>query len=200
MKGGLTMAVPNTDTFSFFDVCDELYGAHPSYSNLVQAFYDSDSLRFDPAYGSKTMNPQTLLGFRNYKGTPYSNWYLPNSLLLSAMYNNLHLNGIGNFADYFYWSSEMGSSGEGMYFYMHDGVAYDLIPGGELYVRAARTFLDVSGTYSLGSPGPAGGWIFYIDDLYDGTSYYFECPPGDQATNAIWADAIPICDNLVIYN
>lgn len=62
------MAVPNTTTFSFWDVSDELYGVHDAGKNLKSAFTDSISSLFDPLYGSKTMSPKTLYGFRNYGG------------------------------------------------------------------------------------------------------------------------------------
>lgn len=70
-KGEILVAqtVPDTETFSIFDVLDAVYGSHAS-GNLASAFTDSDPTKFDPTYGSKTMSPQTLLGFRNYGG----NW------------------------------------------------------------------------------------------------------------------------------
>lgn len=60
------MAVPNTTTFSFFDVCVEIYGYHTAGMNLPQAFTDAIGI-FDPAYvGSKN----GLLCFRNYVHVP----------------------------------------------------------------------------------------------------------------------------------
>ena len=58
--------VPNTTTFSFWDVSDVIYGDHNANRNLSQAFTDSNAAYFDANYGSKTMNPKTLYGFRNY--------------------------------------------------------------------------------------------------------------------------------------
>ena len=58
------MAVPDTNTFTLANVCDELslVGAN---RNLVQAFAVADPAKFDPAYeGSKN----SLLNFRNYGG------------------------------------------------------------------------------------------------------------------------------------
>jgi hypothetical protein len=63
-----TNVVPNTDSFSLFDVLDAVYGSHSS-GNLSDAFTASNADYFDPAYGSKTMNPKTMMGFRNYHYT-----------------------------------------------------------------------------------------------------------------------------------
>lgn len=59
-------SVPNNTTFSFFDVATAVYGDHNSGRNLVSAFSDATSAKFDPAYsGSKN----SLLNFRNYGAT-----------------------------------------------------------------------------------------------------------------------------------
>lgn len=60
------MAVPDSSTFSFLNVCNELYRGYDYGFNLSQAFTDSDAAKFDSRYGSKNMNPKTLYGFRNY--------------------------------------------------------------------------------------------------------------------------------------
>lgn len=65
------MAVPNTTSFTFQDVTTEIYGDTNAGRNLSSAFTDSDAAKFDPAYGSKTMSPKTLLGFRNYGAVTY---------------------------------------------------------------------------------------------------------------------------------
>src|SRR5450759_1246273 len=57
------MAVPNTATFSFFDVCDAVYGNHTAPKDLVAAFAAANNALFDPSYvGAKTGQ----LNFRNY--------------------------------------------------------------------------------------------------------------------------------------
>ena len=59
--------VPNTTTFTLQNVVDYI---NPTTNDLVDCFADSDAAKFDPNYGSKTMSPQTLLGFRYYGGCP----------------------------------------------------------------------------------------------------------------------------------
>lgn len=54
-------SVPNTATFSLQTVVNITGG-----TSLDAAFTNSNAAYFDPAYGSKTMSPKTLLGFRNY--------------------------------------------------------------------------------------------------------------------------------------
>ena len=52
------------------------------------------------------------------------------------------------------------------------------------FVRSARTFTAGIGAYSLGDPGPAGGWIFYVDG---GTTYY-EAAPIDNVSTGLWSN------------
>lgn len=59
-------SVPDTNTFTLQNVVDAV---SPTTPDLVDCFADSNPAYFDPAYGSKTMIPQTLYGFRNYKPT-----------------------------------------------------------------------------------------------------------------------------------
>lgn len=76
------MAVPNTNTFSFWDVCVEIYGYHSAAMSLSQAFTDANDDFFDPAYkGSKN----NLLNFRNYYerittyySAPVDNYFIAN--------------------------------------------------------------------------------------------------------------------------
>ena len=59
----ISQVVPNTETFSLADV---VYVIAPTSNTLYDCFEESNAAYFDPAYGSKTMSPRTLLGFRNY--------------------------------------------------------------------------------------------------------------------------------------
>ena len=62
------MAIPNNNLFSLQDVVNELYDPDytPIGTGLSSCFTDSDAAQFDPVYGSKTMSPKKLSGFRNY--------------------------------------------------------------------------------------------------------------------------------------
>ena len=57
-------SVPNTTNFTLQDVVNAVGG-----TSLSQAFTNSNAAYFNATYGSKTMNPQTLYGFRDYKPT-----------------------------------------------------------------------------------------------------------------------------------
>ena len=54
-------SVPNTTTFNLHNAQTVI-----GYNNLGDCFTYSDAAKFDATYGSKTMSPKTLYGFRNY--------------------------------------------------------------------------------------------------------------------------------------
>ncbi|GAH03383.1 unnamed protein product [marine sediment metagenome] len=43
-------------------------------------------------------------------------------------------------------------------------------------------------TYALGDPGPAGGWIFYIDEADEFSWDYLEAAPSDQSAPQVWIE------------
>lgn len=61
--------VPNTATFTLGQVTKVIYGDSAVGRNTATIFADSNAAYFDATYGSKTMNPQTINGFRNYKAS-----------------------------------------------------------------------------------------------------------------------------------
>lgn len=75
------MAVPDTNTFTLANVCDEL-GLIGANRNLVQCFASADSGAFDPAYaGSK----DRLSNFRNYgAGVPVDSILLAGGVGIDA--------------------------------------------------------------------------------------------------------------------
>jgi hypothetical protein len=72
----------------------------------------------------------------------YTDWYLPSRDELVLMNTNLHLQGLGNFADYYWSSSELSDYPQdyawGFNFY--DGGAYYNNKFGDFRVRAVRAF------------------------------------------------------------
>lgn len=67
--GSVAQSVPNTNTFRFTQVVFAVYGDSTAGRNLSDTFTASDAAYFDATYGSKTMSPQTINGFRNYRPT-----------------------------------------------------------------------------------------------------------------------------------
>ena len=123
-------------------------------------------------------------------GTMYDDWFLPSVDELSAMYTNLHLEGIGAFNSLgIYFSSSEFSSNAIYSITFNDGVTHtDTWKGSINYVRACRTFVATTGDYILKDTGPAGGLIFYINDE-GATSIYLEAAPSDQSPGTqIWSN------------
>jgi hypothetical protein len=71
----------------------------------------------------------------------YSDWYLPSIDELQIMYELLMANGIGNFANNYYWSSSEYDSGYAWYVYFVSGdVDYNYKGSYDGSVRAVRAF------------------------------------------------------------
>ena len=64
--GTVFSQIPDSYAYTLKDVCDAVYGSHGTGKNLKDCFTDSDASKFDATYGSKTMSPKTLKGFRHY--------------------------------------------------------------------------------------------------------------------------------------
>lgn len=78
--------VPDNDTYSQSTV-EAVLGLGPT--SLSNCFANSNASYFDPDYGSKTMNPQKLSGFRNY------GWLceMPEGLNTYMLYSRISING-----------------------------------------------------------------------------------------------------------
>jgi hypothetical protein len=114
----------------------------------------------------------------------YDDWFLPSKDAVNAMYNNLHLQGVGGFNVVNpYWSSSELNNERAWYQYFNNGDQGFGLKSDTENVRAIRTFVAASGAYSLRDVGEAGGLIFYID----GTTYY-EAAPSDQSTSQAWSN------------
>jgi hypothetical protein len=71
----------------------------------------------------------------------YMDWFLPSKDELDLMYKNLYLQGVGGFADYYYWSSSENYDGSAWYQYFLNGLQYyDYYEYYTFRVRAVRSF------------------------------------------------------------
>ena len=71
----------------------------------------------------------------------YSDWYLPSKDELDMMYVNLHLQGLGGFASYYYWSSSEKIGGNSAWFQdFYDGAQGGVNKDFNINVRAVRAF------------------------------------------------------------
>jgi hypothetical protein len=71
----------------------------------------------------------------------YTDWYLPSKDELDMMYVNLHMQGLGGFANFFYWSSTENDYGAARNFDFSNGDAgYGANKLNAGYVRAVRAF------------------------------------------------------------
>lgn len=97
----------------------------------------------------------------------YDDWFLPSSLLLVQMYNNLKVFGVGGFTDGNYWSSTEFNATVAYLIDFSSGNIVGHQKSGNNFTRACRKFISLD-VYALRDIGPAGGLIFYIN----GTTYY----------------------------
>jgi hypothetical protein len=127
---------------------------------------------------------------RDYKGTvswinnpvtvsSVTDWQLPSKDALQAMYDNLHAYGYGGFTAGYYWSSSEYNSATAWMINFANGVPDWLAKFWGYRIRPMRDFTDTTGTYHLRDTGPMGGWIFYIEDLGGGNSWYCEAYPNE---------------------
>ncbi|MFA5429167.1 MAG: FISUMP domain-containing protein [Sulfurimonas sp.] len=113
----------------------------------------------------------------------YADWFLPSKDELNQMYINLHLEGLGGFSNFSYWSSSEFIFAIAWSQNFTDGTQNsDEDKSGTLKVRACRSFTGEIGEYSLRDTGPAGGFIFYIS----GTTYYEAAP--EDLSNSAWSN------------
>jgi hypothetical protein len=70
----------------------------------------------------------------------YTDWYLPSKDELDMMYVNLHLQGLGGFANDMYWSSTENESNDAWSQDFDGGSQFVNSKNGAPYVRAVRAF------------------------------------------------------------
>jgi hypothetical protein len=114
--------------------------------------------------------------FNSLLNKGFSNWFLPSSDELNAMYTELYLYGIGNFSATFYHSS----SEQTFQFIFRQSFLTGQIAGdykaATNQVRACRAFTSTT-IYNLRDIGPAGGYIFWKS-----VNNYLESAPLNQST------------------
>jgi uncharacterized repeat protein (TIGR02543 family) len=70
----------------------------------------------------------------------YNDWFFPSKDELKLMYTNLHTEGVGGFADSYYWSSSEYFAYDAWYQYFGDGGQGGSFKGNTYRVRAVRAF------------------------------------------------------------
>lgn len=125
----------------------------------------------------------------------FTDWFLPSADLLSAMYDNLKVFAVGDFADDWYFSStENGATGCYTIYFL-DG-AGSMYPKSDIArVRACRSFTTTD-VYALRDEGPAGGMICHIVDN-GGNWTYYEAAPSDQSEGVQWSNIVDVSVGLV---
>ena len=144
--------------------------------------------------GARILSPSGKI--LNYGGlTEFNDWFLPSTLELREMYDELKLESVGGFSDDYYWVSNDSNSTNGSFIYFLNGSGGNSTKNAvEFSVRAARKFTGEIGDYSLRDTGPAGGLIFHIES----STTYYESAPSDQSINHIWSNittAVPVANN-----
>jgi len=130
--------------------------------------------------------------------TTYSDWYLPSLGELQEMYTELHLNSLGNFASYNYWSSTEYNLAGASAINFSDGTVNANTGKGStsnMHVRAIRTFRSAE-VYSKGDTGTGGGLIFAIQSVQGFETVYYESSLTDQSTGHAWSNVTNLAINL----
>jgi hypothetical protein len=105
--------------------------------------------------------------------TTISPWYIPSKDELSALYNNLHLQGLGNFTEqYPYWSSSELDANSLWCVWFNDGAATARSKNSSYFLRPIRSFTS-DRDYSIGTIR-SNGIVFYKDGVN-----YLECALND---------------------
>lgn len=122
----------------------------------------------------------------DYFGT-VSLWNFPSKDEFNEMWDELHLEGVGGFSSggsiFYQTSSEFNATTVwGMKTSDNTWQNY-ILKSNTVYVRASRSFIAPSGTYSLRDVGPGGGLVYYID-----STTYYEAYATDQSAGYIWSN------------
>ena len=110
-------------------------------------------------------------------------WRLPDKDELNAMYNVLHKNGVGGFANDFYWSSSVYNANNAWNLYFDIGFQYNYDKNLTFRVRAVRDFKSHK-NYNI-ADRTHYGYVFHKDG-----NHYKECKITDEQQPISWYNAI----------
>jgi len=145
---------PNLGSWRFLEAApNDLSEGHIWSSLFISEYYYPETPTSVGCGLSNTLAIVYEFGFSNTAAAEcmnnasggYSDWFLPSTMELILMHDNLASNNLGNFASGLYWSSCMGSY-SGLFSataYAHDiisGQTYEYGTGSLLRIRAARRF------------------------------------------------------------
>jgi uncharacterized protein (TIGR02145 family) len=111
-------------------------------------------------------------------------WFLPSVDELTAMYTELHLEGLGGFSGAIYWSSTESNATLARARSFSAGTEGNDNKSSNSRVRACRSFVGTSGDWPLRSTGPTGGLVFAHD-----SGLVYESALADQSpTGSTWSN------------
>ncbi len=91
--------------------------------------------------GGDTTSDYAAKNCADYTSGGYSDWFLPSKDELDLIYDNLHLNAIGSFRSYYYWSSSENSGFDAWVQSFSDGLQFNYFNrNNSIYVRPVRAF------------------------------------------------------------
>ena len=133
-------------------------------------------------------------------GITYEDYYLPSRDELNAIYNNIHLENLGNFENVEYWSSSEKDASNAIAIDFNNGDINTSLKSSTARVRPIRHFIADAGTFQIKdtisyytqTAGIAGGIIFHIEEIGNNKSKYYEVPIKDyiegETTVFQWSD------------
>jgi uncharacterized protein (TIGR02145 family) len=112
-----------------------------------------------------------------------SDYFLPSRDELSLMKTELYDHGVGNFTEWYYWSSsEYNFNQAYAIYFILGGIPGNYYKSNTIRVRACRAFTSTT-VYALRDVGPFGGLIFWKSG-----NDYLEAAPSDQSISHVWSN------------
>jgi hypothetical protein len=170
--------------------------------NIIGNFQDSlnklDGLNRKFMFNSGTLDAKndqwTIDILELIESSSFTDWYLSSKDELNAMYEELYLNSIGNFGANVYWSSSEYNLSNAYDQDFSTGTQANTTKSTESHVRPIRSFMSYS-IFQKGDTGPAGGWIFAIENVGQFGMRYYEAAPADLV-NAAWSNVTNLAITL----